>query len=131
MESWSTRSRRRKPPESIYTPLDMSSFTLAMILMEVLLTGYRKLPFTCTFVPEKANLKLMWSVYLGGFAVYVFGGTALELWLLEHPVWFLVGEVLLVSCVVGFRTSRRRKPVRELVYEEQPEPAVLTMQLNN
>ena len=25
MESWSTRSRRRKPPESIYTPLDMSS----------------------------------------------------------------------------------------------------------
>ena len=22
MESWSTRSRRRKPPESIYTPLD-------------------------------------------------------------------------------------------------------------
>ena len=26
MESWSTRSRRRKPPESIYTPLDMSSY---------------------------------------------------------------------------------------------------------
>ena len=25
MESWSTSSRRRKPPESIYTPLDMSS----------------------------------------------------------------------------------------------------------
>ena len=107
------------------------AFTLAIILIEVLFTGYRKLPFTCTFVPERANLKLMWSVYLGGFAVYVFGGTALELWLLEHPVWFLVGEVLLVSCVVGFRTSRRRKPVRELVYEEQPEPAVLTMQLNN
>ena len=27
MESWSTRSRRRKPPESIYTPLDMSSLS--------------------------------------------------------------------------------------------------------
>ena len=31
MESWSTRSRRRKPPESIYTPLDMSSFVPSVI----------------------------------------------------------------------------------------------------
>ncbi len=30
MESWSTRSRRRKPPESIYTPLDMSSLADAV-----------------------------------------------------------------------------------------------------
>ena len=32
MESWSTRSRRRKPPESIYTPLDMSSSSIRILL---------------------------------------------------------------------------------------------------
>ena len=33
MESWSTRSRRRKPPESIYTPLDMSSMGVRFMPM--------------------------------------------------------------------------------------------------
>ena len=108
------------------------AFTLAMILIEVLFTGYRKLPFTCTFVPEKANLKLMWSVYLGGFAIYVFGGTALELWLLGNPVRFLIAEALLVGSVIGSLASERRRVGgrRQLIYEEQRDPAVLSIQLN-
>ena len=33
-ESWSTRSRRRKPPESIYTPLDMASRSIGARLQD-------------------------------------------------------------------------------------------------
>lgn len=50
----------------------------ALVLVEVLLLGLEKLPFTCSHVSGKGNLKVFWPVYLFAFALYVYAFAGIE-----------------------------------------------------
>ncbi len=43
---------------------------LAALLSELLLLRFHKVPFTCSYIPGKANVKLLWPVYLVALTTY-------------------------------------------------------------
>jgi hypothetical protein len=106
------------------------SLTLVLFLMEFLLLDFRKLPFTCTYLPGKANLKLRWPIYFFGFTTYAFTFTQMERWLLLNPErlfgFFLVTLLLLMS-IKAYRYLGRPRDLR-LIYNEEL-PAIQTLAL--
>lgn len=63
---------------------------LSLILVDVLLFRFQKIPFTCAYLPGKANLKLLWPAYMLAFTTYAYTLTTLESWMLREPVRFAV-----------------------------------------
>jgi uncharacterized membrane protein len=103
---------------------------IAWLLVDVLLANFEKFPFTCSYLPGKANLKVSWPLYLFGFTTYVSAVLALEYWMLQRPVRFvcLAGVVVLVRGALLIYRWRVGHDVA-LVFDEQPEPLVRTLNL--
>ncbi|HTT63455.1 MAG TPA: hypothetical protein VMG35_16480 [Bryobacteraceae bacterium] len=103
---------------------------ISYLLVEVLLANFEKFPFTCSYLPGKANLKVSWPIYLFGFTTYVSVCLTLEYWMLQHPVrfvWLLAVAVFVHLALFVYR--RRVGRVAALVFDEQPEPLVRTLNL--
>jgi hypothetical protein len=96
-------------------------------------TILRKVPFTCSYLPGKANLKLYWFPYVGSFLVYAYGMASIERMMLEYPARFVIfyTAAFAVLCYLTFR--RRHLPLSErtVIFEEQPEPAVRALNLSH
>jgi|HubBroStandDraft_1064217.scaffolds.fasta_scaffold09101_4 hypothetical protein len=103
---------------------------VSWLLVEVLLVNFEKFPFTCSYLPGKANLKVSWPLYLFGFTTYVSAFLTLEYWMLQHPVRFvwLAAVVALVQLALFIYRWRVGRDVA-LVFDEQPEPLVRTLNL--
>src|SRR5260370_16633 len=71
---------------------------LSLLLIELLLLTFRKIPFTCSYLPGKANITALWFVYWLGFATYAYTMASLESWALESALRivcsYLAGTVL-------------------------------------
>jgi hypothetical protein len=95
---------------------------VSMILSELLLLRFEKLPFTCSYIPGKANIKLKWPLYLICFFLYCFGGMGLGLWLLKGSTRYVV--FLLIAGFVLFLLRRSRalflKRSGAIQFEEEP-----------
>lgn len=105
---------------------------LSLILTELLLYSFRKIPFTCSHLPGKANLPLMGAIYWLVFAFYAYLMASLEKWMFNEPVaWIVVLgiEVIILNRIIAHRNrSLARGPGVE--YEDQPIPAVQTLGLS-
>jgi len=108
-------------------------FTLAGILVEILLLKFQKVPFTCSYLPGKANLKLYWFPYVASFAVYTYGMASVERMMLEYPARFVVFYTAVFALLCYMILRRRQLPLSErtVIFEEQPEPAVRTLNLSH
>ena len=104
---------------------------VAWLLLESLLVGFEKLPFTCSYVAGKANLKLSWPIYVLGYAAYVSALSALEYWMLAAPQRFLwlLPVVVLSSLALAWHARQRRLLGEPLLFDDQPDPAVQTLGL--
>ncbi|MGO4880894.1 MAG: hypothetical protein ACLP59_08745 [Bryobacteraceae bacterium] len=103
---------------------------VSWLLVEVLLVNFEKFPFTCSYLPGKANLKVSWPLYLFSFTTYVSALLTLEYWMLQRPVRFAWLAALAVA-VYGALALYRWRVGRAvaLVFEDQPEPLVRTLDL--
>ena len=103
---------------------------VSLLLVQILLANFDKFPFTCSYLPGKANLKVSWPIYLFGFTTYVSLFLTLEYWMLQRPVRFLwlACLVLLVEVALAVYRWRMGHEVT-LVFDEQPEPLVRTLNL--
>ncbi len=81
---------------------------LSLLLIELLLFRLDKIPFTCTYTPGKANLKLWWWVYLFGFTNYAYSMTELEQHLLRSPWLFVPFFAVSLALVVAAAAYRNR-----------------------
>jgi hypothetical protein len=108
-------------------------FTLAGLLAEILLLKFQKVPFTCSYLPGKANLKLYWFPYLASFLVYAYGMASIERMMLEYPARFVIFYTTAFALLSYLRFRRRQLPPSEraVIFEEQPEPAVRTLNLTH
>jgi hypothetical protein len=104
---------------------------MAAVLVEAQMAGLDKLPFTCSYVPGKANVKSWWTIYVTAYLIYVGGLCWLDLKILERPWLFVPFAVGAAGALWGIREYRRRRfnPDFRLVYDERPVPAVLTLEL--
>ena len=100
---------------------------VAWLLLEAQMAGLEKLPFTCSYVPGKANVRSWWTLYVAAYLIYTGGLCWLDLKILQEPsriVWFLVA-----AWGVHFGIGRYRSRDLLLTFDERPAPAVLTLEL--
>jgi hypothetical protein len=107
-------------------------FTLSGILIEILLLKFQKVPFTCSYLPGKANLKLYWFPYVLFFSFYTYGMAAIERRMLESPPRFVAFYGVALTVLLYLRLRRRQLPTAErgVIFEEQPEPGVRRLDLS-
>ena len=108
--------------------LQHTAFWLLMsgCLTELLLCRFHKMPFACSYVPGKANVKYLWPVYALALTAYAWWTARLELWLLADPVRWSIGCATLGTCLALAIACRRRAPgsSKPLTYEEEVDEAV-------
>jgi hypothetical protein len=104
---------------------------VAWLLVETAMTGLQKLPFTCSYVPGKANVRSCWTLYVLAYLAYIGLLSWLDLKILEQParmLWFLAAAF---GVRIGIERYRRAQIACDdrLVFDERPAPAVVTLEL--
>ncbi len=105
---------------------------LSLILMEVLLYSYRKVPFTCSYLPGKANLPVMSAIYGLAFAFYAYSMASLERWMFHEPIAWIAAvgaEVLILNRIIALRNRSFARGF-SFQYEDDPLPAVQSLNLS-
>ena len=104
---------------------------LSLILVEILLLNFRKIPFTCSFQPGKANITVRGVFYWFAFTTYAYSMATIERWLLHDGFrWmvFVVVAVLGFVALVRWRNETTAQRFR-MVYDDAPNPEVQTLGL--
>lgn len=108
---------------------------LALCLIEILLSGYRKVPLTCPMPGFRDNFLMLCLLQFLGFELFTRAGAALEDWVLVDPVRFLA----LPACMAGawYWNRRRLRDAREageleegVTFESFQRPAVERLDLS-
>jgi hypothetical protein len=105
---------------------------LSLILVEVLLMNFRKVPFTCSYQPGKAYITVLGVFYWLAFTTYAYTMATLERWLLRDAVRWIV-LVVFTLVVLGGLILRRKTRLAHglgLIYEDEPNPDVQTLGLS-
>ena len=95
---------------------------LSLVPVELFLLRFKKLPFTCSYLPGKANIRLYGGLYVLACILYSYGMTVIELWLFQDIKRFIV--TLLILAIVIRQLSRKRtlllKSNSAIQFEEEP-----------
>ncbi len=104
---------------------------LSALLVEVLLMRFDKIPFTCSYLPGKANMKAFWPLYSLAFWAYGYGLAKMEYALLANPAGLALVCAAAVSATVALRRRRKRKLASGVpfLFEDLPEPVVQTLNI--
>jgi len=92
----------------------------SLLLAEILLLRFRKLPFTCSYPPFRDSAIVLVLAYVLGFFVFVIVTSNLEHWTLLNPLsmaWFVA--IALAAWYVLFRLKQEAVEMdKELIFEE-------------
>ena len=107
------------------------SVTISALLIEALTMEFKKIPFTCSYPPGKANVTILWVGYWVGFLIYAFSMANLESWMVKWPVRLIPFYLAVAVLFAGFEWWRRRADAVgvALVFDDAADPAVLTLGL--
>jgi hypothetical protein len=104
---------------------------LGVLVVELCLQTFQKIPFTCSYLPGKGNLHFAFWASLAGFIWLVNEGTKLESRLLQRvsgTLWMLVVLAVLALVARG-ATEVRMRGEEELVFEEAYEVQMVSLDL--
>ena len=102
--------------------------TLSLVLLKILFSGFRKIPFTCAHFPGKVNFTFLLAIYAFGFTMYSRIMAGLETWLTGEP---LAAAGFLAIVWVGLSAMpRRRGPEAAIDYEDAGDPVIRTLDLS-
>ena len=105
--------------------------TLSLVLMEIMLIGFRKVPFTCARYPGRVNLVGLSALYVFGFAMYSRTMSQFEDWLAHMP---MTAAAFFLLAAAGLATARWRAGHaagdERLDYADPVDPVVRTLDLN-
>jgi hypothetical protein len=105
---------------------------LSLMLVELLLTNFRKVPFTCSYQPGKAYITVLGVFYWLAFTTYAYTMATLERWLLRDSARWIV-FIFFTLLVLGGLILRRKTRLAHglgLIYEDEPNPDVQTLGLS-
>jgi hypothetical protein len=107
------------------------SVTCSLLLIELLMLGFWKIPFTCSYPAGKANVTMLWIFYWLAFTTYAYSMAALEAWMVLRPWRLLFFYAAAAVAWYGFVWQRRRgERVFTLIFDDVPEPIVRTLGLS-
>jgi hypothetical protein len=106
--------------------------TLSMLLMELMFFHFRKVPFTCAYLPGKINLVALVVIYCFGFTLYSRTMSNLAEWLAAKPWAAMLFFACSAVAYVTVGTWRVRLLGRETVldFEDAGDPEVRTLELH-
>ncbi|MGH9674794.1 MAG: hypothetical protein ACRD44_16570 [Bryobacteraceae bacterium] len=102
-------------------------FLVGLVMIEILLARFEKIPFTCSYLPGKANLKVMFGVYWTVFMVASFFVTNLAYTTLRSLPHFVAATGIMAGAA-WFGSRRRRRRFR-FVFLERQKPPFLVLDL--
>jgi hypothetical protein len=110
-----------------------TGFTVACgaLLLQAQMISLEKIPFTCSYVAGKGNVKSWWTFYVIAYLAYVGTLSSIASWMLHEPsraVWVLAG-IAAASTGIAWYGSRCRTADLRLQFDERPEPAVRVLGL--
>lgn len=104
------------------------------ILLEFVTWRFTKIPFTCSWLPGQANLKVKLGVYFIEFGAAMSFLGSLESFALTRPTLSAFVKLsLFLFAILAWRVWRRRAAAREpwvFTFEEQPALAVNSLRLS-
>lgn len=110
-----------------------AAFVLAMsiLLAEILLLRYRKIPFTCTLPLFENHAIMRVLIYFIAFFFFTSFAAGIEHWMLAEPLRFVILPLFLALCWDLLRRIRRDTPDvdLELIYEESAEREVQALNI--
>jgi hypothetical protein len=101
-----------------------------LLIIELALTGFAKVPFTCSYLPGRANLKIMFGVYWGLLIIVSELVTQIENQALREGYGKLMAVTIGAWLVAAYRSRGAHARIPSLTFEEQPEPAVVGLGLS-
>ena len=107
------------------------ALALSLVLLNLLLIWFRKIPFTCSYFPGKTSMAVMFFLYLAGFTAYSWSMADLEAKLLNEPAQLLLFYAVIAASLYGLaRLEKRELGVDDsLIYEDEPDPIVRSLEL--
>jgi hypothetical protein len=96
-------------------------FLLGALSVETCLLTFPKVPFTCSYLPGKANIHIAFWVGLVLLFQLVSTGARFEGRMLDHPVGYAAMVLVLAVALAGLRrlTEARAGQDKELLFEEE------------
>lgn len=103
---------------------------LQLIVFEKLMRGYRKIPFGCSYLPGKTNLKLVFAAYFVFFQMAAWTATTLSVAMAGSTRGFAWGAGLSLAWL-GWRAWRNSAELGwpGFQYEEKPDWQPVTLEL--
>lgn len=104
---------------------------LSLILIEALLWRLEKVPFACSYAPGKVPVVVLLCGYWLAFMSYTNLMVLIESYFLQSRMATAICLAVLGGALWGWTIYRRRPPAESttLVFEEEPEPVVRTLDL--
>jgi hypothetical protein len=107
------------------------AFVLSLVLLNLLLVWFRKIPFTCAYFPGKTSMAVMAFLYVMGFIGYAWTMAGLEAKWLQSPPQLILFYVAAVAALWGLEWLEERELGIDdmLIYEDEPDPIVRELEL--
>jgi pimeloyl-ACP methyl ester carboxylesterase len=105
---------------------------IGILLVERSLHKFRKIPFACSYLPGKANLKVALGAYGILFMFAADGGVHIEFWALHRFARFSVLFAILLAAAVWARRRTAefaRDPYNRIQFEDLPAAEVFALDL--
>jgi hypothetical protein len=104
---------------------------LGCMLGELSLIGFYKVPFTCSYLPGKANFQLIFWGFLIGMVGFAGPYAEIEQSALQNRVKLVFMASALVAALLGLeKFNRRRSESAVLYFEEVPDTLIQTLGLS-
>ena len=125
----------------LLTPLELAFFawplvlfqmmygvSLSILLVELMLLDFQKIPFTCGYFPERSNLVWLIALYVGGLLLYSSSLADLEIRLMWEPREAVIFFFALLSVGLMFRKWQGRAQTENaLDYLGDEDPVIRTL----
>lgn len=105
---------------------------LGMILVEISMWGFRKIPFTCSYLPGSGNLHYLFWAFALLLLPLINAGAQMELHLLNSFLGYsaIVAVLSLILALVRWRTSIAFRSVNAMQFDEVDDPAIFSLNLD-
>jgi len=100
------------------------------IVCDISLIGFYKLPFTCSYMPGKANIQFVFWAFVIVFLPILGGGAVIELQALHHPLQYAGMMSVLAAVSLGLWAFNRYRAKSAVIdFEEVPQDVITTLGL--
>ncbi|HEY6373854.1 MAG TPA: hypothetical protein VIX37_25000 [Candidatus Sulfotelmatobacter sp.] len=96
------------------------------IFVELSLVGLNKVPLTCSYLPGKVHIQIVFGCFLLLVSVLAMSTAEFELPALHHPVRYVGMTTFVVAAALGVWIFNRQRAKSGVLYFEELPPEVIT-----